>query len=304
MARRPQLMILAAGRGRRYGGLKQLEPVGPGNQAILDYTIYDARRGGFGGVVLIVSEESDGPMRAAAAERFGRHLPVDFVEQRIEDLPAGTMVPAGRAKPWGTGHAVWAARDLVDRPFGVVNADDLYGAGALAAMGRFLANAGTASTDWAMVGYRLADTLPAEEGSVSRALCLGDRQGRLTAIKEISEIARAGDGGEYVDGTGKTRRVDGDALVSMNIWGFTPAVFPLLGRGITAFLERTSGAGGAEYYLSNEVDRWVGDGAARVELLGGAGPWCGITNPEDRDLVRKRLGRLTADGVYPEELWL
>jgi NDP-sugar pyrophosphorylase family protein len=303
MDRKPRLVILAAGRGSRYGGLKQLEPVGPCNQAILDYTIHDARQGGFGSVVLVVSGESDGPLRAAAAERFGRHLPVDVVEQRIDDLPPDTHVLGDRAKPWGTGHAVWAARDLVDRPFGVVNADDLYGAGALAALGRFLSGVDVDSTDWAMVGYRLADTLPADGGSVSRALCLGDRQGHLTAIREIPEIARAGGGAEYVDSLGKTRRVDGEALVSMNIWGFTPAVFPLLERGIAAFLDRTGGAGGAEYYLSDEVDRWVGDGVARVHLLDGAGPWCGITNPEDRELVRERLARLTAEGAYPEELW-
>ncbi len=303
MVEKPLLLILAAGRGSRFGGLKQLEPVGPGGGAILEYTVYDALRAGFGGVVFVVSAEAEERLRAAAAERFGRRTPVAFVRQRLDDLPGGFFLPAGRLKPWGTGHAVLAARELVDRPFAVVNADDFYGAAALESLGRFLAGAADGGTpEYAMVGYRLGETLSGI-GAVSRALCRCTEVGRLEAIEEIPAIARSGEGGVYEDAAGHRCLVGGDELVSMNIWGFTPRVFPQLGESFERFVRRSLGSDTEEFYLSNEINRLIARGAAGVQVLGGAGRWCGITNPEDKPRVEGVLARLTEDGVYPRELW-
>ncbi len=304
MAEQPLLVILAAGRGSRFGGLKQLEPVGPGGEAILDYTVYDALRAGFGRVVLVVSEETEDRLRSAAGERFGRHLPVDFVRQRIDDLPDGCSLPPGRVKPWGTGQAVLAARNLVDRPFAVVNADDFYGAGALDSLGHFLAgDPGAGPAVYAMVGYELGATLPDDGNTVSRALCRCTRDGWLEQIEEISAIARFGDGGLFEDTAGQSRQVGGDELVSMNIWGFTPAIFPQLNEAFGRFLEHRGVWAGDEFYLSNEVNGLIAGGAAKVKVLGGAGRWCGITNPEDKARVAGILAGLTDQGDYPRELW-
>lgn len=300
---KPILVILAAGRGSRFGGLKQLEPVGPGGGAILDYTVYDALRAGFGSLVLVVSEEVEDRMRAVAAERFGQHLPVSFVRQRLDDLPADFDVPAGRVKPWGTGQAVLAAREAVDRSFAVVNADDFYGEGALKTLGRFLIDGSRASEPvYAMVGYHLADTM-AGGGTVSRALCRCSAEGWLEEIVEIPAMERTPEGGAYDDTSGRRCLVDGEQLVSMNIWGFTPPVFSQLERGFAGFLQRQSESGKAEFYLSDQINRLIVGDAARVHVLGGAGRWCGITNPDDKVRVDRMLARLTEQGVYPRELW-
>ncbi len=301
--REPILVILAAGRGSRFGGLKQLEPVGPGGGAILDYTVYDAQRAGFGHLVLVVSDESEDPLRQAAAARFGAHLPVSYVRQRLDDLPAGLTVPPDRRKPWGTGQALLAARDVVDRPFAVVNADDFYGAEALETMGRFLrGGTGDGSPVYAMVGYSLADTMT-DCGTVSRAVCGCDGDGWLEDIVEIPAIERTPEGGVYVNAEGQRRLVDGDQLVSMNIWGFTPQVFPQLEAGLVDFFGRQGGPAEREYYLSDQVNRLIAAGVARVKVLGGTGRWCGITNPGDQTRVRDRLTRLTGRGLYPPHLW-
>lgn len=306
MARRaaPLLVILAAGRGSRFGGLKQLEPVGPAGEAILDYTVYDALRAGFGGAVLVVSEEAEDRLRAAAGERFGRHVPVDFVRQGLDDLPEGCTRSPGRVKPWGTGQAVLASRELVDRPFAVVNADDFYGAGALQTLGRFLAGPMPDGPPvYAMVGYALGATLPDGGGSVSRALCRRTSDGWLEKVVEIPAIERSGEGGVYEDAGGRRCLVGGEELVSMNIWGFTPEVFPQLNGAFARFLESCGDSAGDEFYLSNEVNGLIAEGAARVKVLGGAGRWCGITNPEDRDRVAGIIARLTDQGDYPRGLW-
>jgi len=301
---KPLLVILAAGRGRRFGGLKQLEPVGPGGGAILDYTVYDAVGAGFGGVVLVVNEEVEGRLRAVAAERFGSHLPVSFVRQRLDDLPDGVSLPAGSIRPWGTGQAVLAARDAVDRPFTVVNADDFYGATALRSLGRFLTGgADDGIPEYAMLGYRLEDTMT-DGGTVSRALCRCTANGWLEEIVEIPSIARMPDGGgAYEDARGRRCQVGGDQMVSMNIWGFTPRIFPQLSEAFERFLKRSDGSDTDEFYLSNEVNWLIARGEARVKVLGGAGRWCGITNPEDKAGVEGILARLTDEGAYPRELW-
>lgn len=305
MPQGPQLVILAAGRGSRFGGMKQLEPVGPGGVAmIIDYTVYDAVRAGFGEVVLVVGDDSAGPLREAAARRFGRHLPVRLARQRLDDLPGGRAVPAGRTKPWGTGHAVLAARDEVDRPFAVVNADDFYGAGALASLGRFLAEEARPDvTDYAMVGYALGDTLPGDGRPVSRALCRCTGDGWLERIEEVPAIIREGDAGRWEDDRGRRVAAGLDQPVSMNIFGFTPRIMGQLATSFERFFGRTSDLAAGEFYLSDEVDGLIDAGGARVKVLGGAGRWCGITNPGDQALVAERLARLTDEGRYPRELW-
>jgi hypothetical protein len=299
---KPALVVLAAGVGSRYGGLKQLDPVGPGGAALMDYTIYDALRAGVGRVVLVIRRETEDEIRAHVEAGAGRRAEVQLVHQEIGMVPGGFEVPADRSKPWGTGHALLAAAPRIDGPFVVANADDFYGRRAVAALGRHLERtAGARPPQWAMVGYRLADTLP-ETGAVSRALCVRDGDGWLTGLQEIVAIERAGDGARWVDGAGTERREPLDALVSMNLWGFTPELLDHLERGFGAFLAAGPGARD-EYYLPVAVGEAVRAGEARVAVLDAGGRWCGMTSPEDRAATAAVLRELVEAGEYPEALW-
>lgn len=299
---KPSLVVLAAGVGSRYGGLKQLDPVGPGGAALMDYTIYDALRAGFGRVVMVIRRETEGEILAHLEKGAGRRADVQLVHQEIDMVPGRFEVPAGRSKPWGTGHAVLAAAPQLDGPFVVANADDFYGRRAVTELGRHLEQTGgTRPPWWAMVGYRLADTLPAT-GAVSRALCVRDGDGCLAGLQEIVAIERAGDGARWVDGAGSERREPLDALVSMNLWGFTPELLDQLERGFEAFLAAGPGAR-EEYYLPVAVGEAVQAGEARVAVLDAGGRWCGMTSPEDRAATADVLRELVVAGEYPERLW-
>src|SRR3989440_11099307 len=286
----PALVILAAGVGSRYGGRKQIEPVGPAGAILLDYSIYDARRAGFEAVVVVTR-----PELAAAFERIGATV----VIQRLDDVPG--PVPAGRTKPWGTGHAVLAAAPEVGGPFAVVNADDFYGRAAFTRAAEFLAAAhgGAGSGTFANIAYPLRDTLSAA-GGVNRAVCRADGEGWLESVEEVVDIRRLEDG-TYAgtDVSGAPVRLSGDALVSMNLWAFTPAVFALLRRRLAEFLCRAD-AGRSEFLISHGI----GDAGRRVEararLLGTRGRWLGVTYPDDRPRVAAALRELVAAGEYPE----
>lgn len=300
----PALVVLAAGMGSRYGGDKQLAAVGPGGATITDYLVFDALRSGFGEIVLVIRPGMQDAMREGVAARFGARTSVRFVEQRLDDLPAaparGTWQRAERRKPWGTGQAVLAAARTLAMPFGVVNADDLYGPGAFAALGAFLADAGAGAT-FALVGFPLAATLSAN-GGVNRGVCRVDRGGMLDQIREVIGIEPHDDGGAYRDDRGAVHVLPGDTPVSMNMWGFTPAVVPLLEAGFGEFLAGRAGDAKAEYLLPSAVEAMVREGRSRVRVLTGPFAWHGVTYPQDRDAVAAAIRDLVDRGVYPERL--
>ncbi len=289
------LVLLAAGRGRRFGGFKQTAPVGPRGQALCEYTIFDALLVGFDRVILVTSPELAPEFAPWAAARFGRHVPVHLAVQ----APSG--LPAGRVRPWGTGHAVLAAAEHVAGPFAVVNADDHYGVAAMASLARFLRRTPPdASPGWAMVGFSLVETLP-PRGGVSRAICRTDGPW-LTALREHEEVARDASGALSTLADGRLTALPPTTLVSMNAWAFLPDVFARLHDGFTRFRADASPEHD-EYHLPTAVSACIAAGQTTVRVLPGADEWFGLTNPDDRFLVGRRLAELTAAGRYPEELW-
>jgi len=286
----PALVILAAGVGSRFGGPKQLSPVGPSGETLLDYSVYDARRAGFGRVVVVTRPE--------LAAAFG-HIDATVVLQRLDDVPG--PVPAGRVKPWGTGHAVLAVASDVGGPFAVVNADDFYGRDAFARAAQFFSagHQGDASATFANIAYPLRDTL-SSAGGVNRAVCHADSDGWIETVEEVVDIRHLGDGAyEGTDPHGRSVRLAGDVLVSMNLWAFTPAVFALLRRGFAEFL-RQDAAGGSEFLISQAIRDAVRQDEARVRLLGTDARWLGVTYPDDRPRVEAALRQMVAAGEYPE----
>jgi NDP-sugar pyrophosphorylase family protein len=288
----PSLLVLAAGMGSRYGGLKQIDPVGPCGETVLDYGVFDAARAGFGRVVFVIRREFEGEFRASVAGKYAGRMAVDFVFQSLDSLPAGFNAPAGREKPWGTGHAVWCARAAIDGPFGVINADDFYGAGPYSRLAAFLA--GARQGQFAMVGFRLNRTL-SENGTVSRGICR-EEEGRLVSIVEERAIARTDIGAD--------RRFSGDEIVSMNFWGFTPDVFPGLDAGLRTFLAAAGSDPKAEFYLPAAVSAMIGDGTASVTVLASDDSWFGITYKEDKQHVVEAVGALVRSGAYPARLFV
>jgi hypothetical protein len=300
---KPTLLILAAGIGSRYGGLKQLDPVGPGGAALMDYTIYDALKADFGRVVLVVRRETEAEIRQHMDSGAGKHVDLAYAYQEVGALPDGVELPVDRTKPWGTGQAVLTAAPVLDGPFVAANADDYYGREAIVALGSFLEEPIPISggVQWAMVGYHLADTLPSS-GSVSRALCLQDEDGWLVGLQEVLSIQRDGGVARWEDQDGVAHITPLDALVSMNLWGFTPDVLGHLEDGFREFL-----AAGPlvsdEYYLPVAVGEAINDGTARVKVLPEGGRWCGMTSRKDRETAATVLQGLVDQGVYPEKLW-
>ncbi len=300
---RPTLVVLAAGLGRRYGGPKQLEPVGPGGATLLDYIIYDTRRAGFGKIVFVVRPEMEGDAREVWGRRYMEQGGIDFAVQRLDALPAGIEVPNDRVRPWGTGQAVLAACEAVTGPFAVANADDFYGAQSHELLADFLAaERNDGKPTFALVAFRLRDTLSAS-GVVSRAVCRSTPTGWLEEVREVTEIAQSADGIAGREHDGAAVHLTGEELVSMNLWGFTPTFFELLRDGFERFLARSAASMEAEYYLPHAVAEALEHGAARVRVLETDARWFGLTHAEDRQQVQQELQRLTEQGVYARELW-
>jgi hypothetical protein len=295
------LVVLAAGIGRRYGGPKQIERVGPDGSTLLDYAAYDAWRAGFERVLLVVREGMEGDVREVVGDRIARRMPVAYAIQE-HALPPGFVAPPGRAKPWGTGHAALAAVRLVDGPFAVINADDFYGSGSYRLLAEFLRTpqAGT-PPEFALVGFPLAVTL-SPDGPVSRGVCEVDSSSHLVSIREVLKIERLGSDARWLDEAGAWRPLPGSTQVSLNFWGFTPAFAPALEAGFTRFLEQNAASATAEYFLPSAVQDLVSSGAARVRVLSGGGPWSGLTYPGDRPRLAALLAALVASGEYPPEL--
>jgi hypothetical protein len=296
------LVVLAAGIGSRYGGLKQLEPVGPSGETLLDYGVYDAVRAGFDRVVLVIRPELEAAFRERLTMRFAGSPAFEFAHQELSDLPVGFSVPEGRRKPWGTGHAVLAARSVAADPFVVMNADDFYGASAFASLADHLrGGAGRGAAEFAAAGYTLRDTL-SPHGGVSRAVCELDGDGYLVRVIELRNIAETAGVLSGVSVEGESRDLTGDETVSMNLWAATPAAFPLLEREFARFLGGQGGDPDAEFYLSNSVGDLIASGELRVRVIPTPGPWLGVTHREDKPYVEARLRELVAAGHYPEDL--
>ena len=295
----PTLLVLAAGMGSRYGGLKQIEPVGPSGEAILDYSVFDALRAGFGKIVFVIRRDIEDAFRTVIGSRYEGRVDVEYVFQELNDLPAGYTVPEGRTKPWGTVQAVLAAKDAIKTPFSALNADDFYGADGFRALASHLQSG---SPDYALVGYTLRNTL-SPHGSVARGVCEVDASGYLQAITEFTAIVPSGSGAQTVESSGQSAQFTGDEPVSMNIWGFTPQVFPQLEAIFENFLAANHASLKTECYLPNSIGELVKTASAKVRVLPTSGTWFGVTYREDHPQVVEAIAELVRGGAYPEKLW-
>lgn len=301
----PTLVIMAAGIGSRYGGLKQVDPVGPNGEIIIDYSVFDALRAGFGKVVFIIRHDIEDVFRDRVGRRIERCADVTYVFQSLTDLPKGFTLPPGRTKPWGTGHAVLCCRDAVVGSMAVVNADDFYGSSAFETLSAFLGHAEDHAGvhDYALVGYVLQNTL-SEHGHVARGVCQVNSDGYLIDLNERLRIERRPTGIAYTENGDHWVPLPGDNPVSMNMWGFTPSIFDELAARFPTFLH---GAGAhalkAEFLLPTVVGEMAREGVARVRVLPTGEHWFGVTYQDDRARVQKAVRQLIAQGRYPERLW-
>ncbi len=290
--------------GSRYGGLKQLDGVGPHGETIMDYSIYDAMRAGFGKVVFVIRHDFEDAFREKILSKYQGHIPVEVVFQSVDALPEGYTVPEGRTKPWGTNHAVMMGEDAIEEPFAVINADDFYGRDAFEVMAGFLAGIGKESDGrYCMVAFELGNTMT-EAGSVSRGVCTVDESGHLTDVVERTSIAFTPAGEiEYTDKEGNSGRLMARMPVSMNLWGFTPDYFRYSRREFERFLNKHIERAGSEFFIPSVVDKLVKNGEATVDVLSTKSRWFGVTYPEDRDKVVASLAALHNAGEYPDKLF-
>jgi UTP-glucose-1-phosphate uridylyltransferase len=295
----PTLLVLAAGMGSRYGGLKQIDPVGPGGETIIDYSIFDAIRAGFGKLVFVIRKDIEDAFRETVGERFEKRIATEYAFQSLEAIPPQFSVPAGRTKPWGTTQAILVAADAIHEPFAAINADDFYGAQGYRELAGHFASG---SPDYAMVGFTLRNTL-SEFGSVARGVCRIAGDDTLQNIVELTKIERDGKGARNTDADGNITKLSGDEPVSMNMWAFTPRVFDQLRESFAKFLERSSSDPKAECLIPNTVGELVRDGEARVKVLRSHDSWFGVTYREDRPRVIESVRALISAGAYPEKLW-
>lgn len=291
------LVVLAAGVGSRYGGLKQMDPIGPSGEFIIDYSVYDGISAGFDKVVFVIRKDIEKEFKATIGERVGRAVATEFVYQELSDLPDGYSIPADRKKPWGTSHAILAAADAVDGPFAVVNGDDFYGRESYEVLARFLEKTSKKELKYSMVGFVLRNTL-SDHGSVTRAICSADAGSSLTNIAELSEIAEKN--GEIVC---PSRTLSGSELVSMNMWGFKPAIFPQLHNKFKHFLDTSGDDPTGEYLIPVTVGNLVAERECSVTVLETQSAWFGVTNPADKAVAVSRTEELIKAGIYPDNLW-
>lgn len=301
----PILLIIAAGMGSRYGGLKQMDPVGPDGEVILHYSIFDAKRAGFKRVIFLIKHEIEEDFRRIVGDRVARHMEVRYAYQQVDCLPEGQAVPEGRVKPWGTGHAVLCCKELIDAPFAVINADDYYGVDAFRTAYEVLSGMrDTQPMPIMMVGYRLENTTTAY-GHVARGVCTVDEDGHLQSIVERTHIITTCDGCLYTEDGETYHRLPKDALVSMNLWGFTPGMLDVLEKGFADFLrdDMPKNPVKAEYFLPTAVSGLLEQGKAVVRVLPSRDKWYGVTYREDKPVVVSALRKMAEEGVYPRPLW-
>lgn len=302
---RPALVVMAAGMGSRYGGLKQMDPIGPNGEIIIDYSIYDALKAGFGKVVFIIKDEHKELFRERIGKKVEKRVETCYVSQRITDIPGGYSVPEGRVKPWGTAHAVLSSRYELDTPFAVINADDYYGPSSFSLLYDYLKDASDrdGKYEYCMVGFILENTLT-EHGYVARGVCSMNEYGYLGAIRERTKVSKFDDGAKYADDGGNWIAIPEGSTVSMNMWGFTPSIFDELGKRFPGFFDANmNNLQKAEYFLPDVVGSLIKEGRAEVRVLKSAERWYGVTYIEDKPLVKQAIGRLAKQGAYPEKLW-
>lgn len=304
--KKPVLVIMAAGMGSRYGGLKQIDPVDAQGHIIMDFSIFDAKRAGFEKVVFIIKKENEADFREAVGDRMEQVMEVEYAFQDLNNVPEGFVVPEGRVKPWGTAHAVLSAIDIVDSTFAVINADDYYGKDAFQVIYDYLS---THEDDdkyrYTMVGYELRNTVT-ENGHVARGICEINEQGELTAITERTKIEQREDGIAFTEDDGATwTKVPGETLVSMNMWGFTRSILDEIKAGFPAFLEEGLKVNPmkCEYFLPSVVSDLVEEDKASVVVLSSKDKWYGVTYKEDKPVVVAAIQKLKDEGLYPEKLW-
>jgi NDP-sugar pyrophosphorylase family protein len=292
------LLVLAAGMGSRYGGLKQIDPVGPNGETIIDYSVYDALRAGFDRLVFVIRRDIERPFKETIGRRFEGRIAVDYVFQELDKLPPGFQVPSDRKKPWGTGHAILVAAEAIQEPVGVINGDDFYGARSFQSLAAHLR---ADSTTYAMVGYVLRNTL-SEFGSVSRGVCEVTPDGFLKSVTELTKIEKDGSNVRNIQSDGRIQPLTGQEIVSMNIWGFTPSLFNHLRYQFERFLSQRGQDEKAEFYIPTVVNQLIADGQEQVKVLRTPDAWFGITYREDSPRVTESIRRLAAQGDYPQKL--
>ena len=296
---KPALVVLAAGMGSRYGGLKQAVPVNASGETIVDYSVFDALRAGFGKVVFVIRGAIEDAFKTSVGSKLEQHMEVAYAFQELDNLPPGFTVPAGRTKPWGTLHATLIGAEQVDGPFAVINADDFYGAHSFRVLAQHLQRD---EGNCAMVGFTLRNTL-SDFGAVSRGVCSVSNDGRLLSTVEKTSIVRDGNTARSIEPDGESLALTGDEIVSMNMWGLLPGVVEPLRENFREFLVDCASDPKAEAYLPKAVNRLVASGRARVDVLHTPDTWFGVTYPADHAHVLESIRNLTANGSYPDRLW-
>lgn len=307
MSKKPVLVVMAAGMGSRYGGLKQIDPVGNHGQLIIDYSIYDAKRAGFETVVFIIKHEIEDDFKEAIGNRMSKIMNVEYAFQEVTDLPEGYSVPADRTKPWGTAHAIMAARNIIDGPFAVVNADDYYGAEAFKVMYDYLSQCEDSEDcyEFSMVGYDLRSTIT-ENGSVARGVCEVNDDNYLVRVTERTCIEKDGNDAKYSEDGGQTwTSLPGESIVSLNLWGLSRGFLDEAIKGFPAFLDKAIAENPlkGEYFLPSVISSLIESGKARVKVLHSPDKWYGVTYQADKPVVVAAIAEKTASGLYPDNLW-
>lgn len=307
MKKKPVLLVMAAGMGSRYGGLKQIDPVGKNGQVIMDYSIYDAKRAGFETVIFIIKRENYEIFKEAVGDRLSKHMEVNYAFQDITDLPEGFSVPEQRVKPWGTAHAIMAARELIDGPFAVINADDYYGPEAFKVLYEYLSQTDDKNDcyEFSMVGYDLKSTI-SENGSVARGVCDVNEEGFLVRVTERTCIEKDGENAKYSEDNGKTWiPLDGKTIVSLNLWGLGNGFLIEAIKGFPDFLNASlkDNPLKCEYFLPSVISSLIEANKARVKVLHSSDKWYGVTYQADKPIVVNAIAEMTASGLYPENLW-
>ena len=298
----PTLFILAAGMGSRYGGLKQLDGVGPNGETIMDYSIFDAIRSGFGKLVFVIRKDFEDDFRLKIVSKYENYIPVDVVFQSLHDLPEGFVCPLGRTKPWGTNHAIMMGKGVIHEPFAVINADDFYGHNSFKTLSETLTALAGKKNEYCMIGFRVGNTI-SESGSVARGVCATNREGYLTTIVERTTIERRDGIIQFTDENGKQRTLDENTLVSMNMWGFTPEYFAYSEDYFKGFLRKNGGSLSSEFFIPSMVNDLITRNIAKVKVLDTTSKWFGITYADDRQSVVEKIQTLVDTGDYPDKLF-
>jgi UTP-glucose-1-phosphate uridylyltransferase len=300
---KPTLLVLAAGMGSRYGSLKQIDPVGPSGETIIDYSIYDAIRAGFGKVVFIIRKSFEQDFKDIFISKLQPYIPVEYVFQEIDNIPAGLKISPERTKPWGTAHAILMAKDIIHEPFAVINGDDFYGSDAFKTMADYLGSlTADQQTQYSLVGYQVGNTM-SEHGTVSRGICTADENENLISVTERTNIQYTRGGIAYQDADGTFVFLKPETLVSMNFWGFTPDYFKQTEPIFSDFVKANIDSLKAEFYIPTAIDNLINSSGASVKVLRSNARWFGVTYKEDKPLVIEKLAQLIKAGVYPAKLW-